>query len=320
MKKQGVDAIPLEEYNYNITWDAMKVLFKHQYIPERPISVIRHKWYALKFSHQLVLSFNQRVLELITILGGSLTITRENPLWEKYLIKLLEATQNDISQQARLMDILGNGSQITLSGMVDIVTARTLPFQPMASGSAVPVLNPTENNEVNTIVDGKIQSRFKPREGCHGGRDRPQKYQPTQHPPPMQQSQYYASQPNWRIPVKHLDNADNPEAKSDAYIKGGWPDKREVTEHPPTREWEGARLYLTNLNVIRKDIIGKSDLLRFYAKVQTSHSKTRSAYPNGPWCVTLLYRYCIRKTARFTLSTCRTHVNYHSRNQTSPRR
>jgi len=51
-----------------------------------------------------------------------------------------------------------------------------------------------------------------------------------------------------------------------------------VTEHPPTREWEGARLSLTNLNVIWKDIIDKSDLLRFYAKVQTSHSKTRSAY------------------------------------------
>ena len=91
-------------------------------------------------------------------------------------------------------------------------------------------------------------------------------------------TQYYASQPNWRIPVKDLDNVDNPEAKSGVYIKGGWPDKREVTEHPPTRERERARHYLTNLNVIRKDIIDKSDLLRFYAKVQTSHSKTCSAY------------------------------------------
>jgi len=204
----------------------------------------------LKFSHQLVLSFNQRALELITILGGSLTITRENPRWEEYLIKLPEATQNDISHQARLMDILGNGSQMTLSSMMNIVTARTLPFQPMPSGSAVLVLNPMENNEVNTIVNGKIQSRFNPREGRHGGCDGPQKYQPTQHLPPTQQSQYCASQPNWQIPVKHLDNVDNPEAKSGAYIKGGWPDKREVTEHPPTREREGARLYLTNLNVI----------------------------------------------------------------------
>jgi len=51
-----------------------------------------------------------------------------------------------------------------------------------------------------------------------------------------------------------------------------------VTERPPTREQEAARLYLTNLNVIRKNINDKSDLLRFYAKVQTSRSKTRSAY------------------------------------------
>jgi len=59
MKKQGVDAIPPREYNHNITWDAMKVLFKCQYVPERAISVIRCIWYALKFSHPLVLSFNQ---------------------------------------------------------------------------------------------------------------------------------------------------------------------------------------------------------------------------------------------------------------------
>jgi len=51
-----------------------------------------------------------------------------------------------------------------------------------------------------------------------------------------------------------------------------------VTGRPPTKEREAARLYLTNLNVIRKDINDKSDLLHFYAKVQTSHSKTRSAY------------------------------------------
>ena len=74
------------------------------------------------------------------------------------MIKLPEATQNDISQQARLIDILGNGSQMTLSDMMDIVAALTLPFLPMPSGSAVLVLNPTENNEVNKIVDGKIQS------------------------------------------------------------------------------------------------------------------------------------------------------------------
>ena len=51
-----------------------------------------------------------------------------------------------------------------------------------------------------------------------------------------------------------------------------------MTERPPTREREAARIYLTNLNVIRKNINDKSDLLCFYAKVQTSRSKTRSAY------------------------------------------
>jgi len=176
------------------------------------------------------------------------------------------------------MDILSNGSQMTLSGMMDIVAVRTLTFLVIPSGSSVLVLNPTENNEVNTIVDGKIKSRFKPREGCHGGRYGPQKYQLTQYPPPTPQSQYCASQPHWCVPFKHLENVDNLEAKSAAYIKGGWPDKREVTEHPPTGEREGARLYLTNLNVILNNIGDKSDLLCFYAKVQTLHSKTRSAY------------------------------------------
>jgi len=51
-----------------------------------------------------------------------------------------------------------------------------------------------------------------------------------------------------------------------------------VTRRPPTKEIEAVRLYLTNLNVKQKDINDKSDLLRFYAKVQTSHSKTSSAY------------------------------------------
>jgi len=110
MKKLGVDTIPPKDYNCNTTWEALKVRFKRQYIPERAILVIRREWYTLKFSRQQVLSFNQRALELITILGGSLTITRENPLWEEYLIKLPEATQNNISQQACLIDILGDDS------------------------------------------------------------------------------------------------------------------------------------------------------------------------------------------------------------------
>jgi len=173
MKKQGVNTIPPKDYNYNTTWDAVKVLFKRQYVPEWAISVIRREWYALKFSHPQVLSFNQRALELITILGGSLTITRENPLWEEYLIKLPEATQNDISQQVRLMDILGGDSQkqMTLSGMMDIVAAHTLLFLPMLSRSGALVLSPNvttaqgdpmdlsniANDELNAVIDGRIQ-------------------------------------------------------------------------------------------------------------------------------------------------------------------
>jgi len=61
-----------------------------------------------------------------------------------------------------------------------------------------------------------------------------------------------------------------------------------VTEHPPTGERKGARLYLTNLNVILNNIDDKSDLLRFFAKFQTSSSKTHSAYtlmdPGASYC------------------------------------
>jgi len=71
-------------------------------------------------------------LELITILGDALTITHDNPLWEEYLQKLPEATINDISQQARLMNVLKE-TKLTLSGMMDIVAEQTLPFLPPSS-------------------------------------------------------------------------------------------------------------------------------------------------------------------------------------------
>ena len=154
----------------------------------------------------------------MTVLGGSLTITRENLLWEEYLIKLPEATQNDISPQACLMDILGGDSQklITLSGMIDIVTVRTLPFMSMPSRSVSQARSPAglptahgdpmdlsniENDELNAVVDGKIQchcclgfghivrqcgtpstdnrtAQFKPRGGREGGREGLQKRHP----------------------------------------------------------------------------------------------------------------------------------------------
>jgi len=112
-------------------------------------------------------------LELITILDGSLTITRENPMWEEYLIKLPEATQNDISEQVHLMDILGDDSQkkMTLSSLMDIVAARSLLFLPMPFGGGALALSPNvttaqgdpmdlsniENDELNTVVDGRIE-------------------------------------------------------------------------------------------------------------------------------------------------------------------
>ena len=284
MKKQGVDTIPPKDYNYKVSWDAVKILFKRQYVPKRAISVIRRGWYALKFNRQQVLKFNQRALELVTILGGSLTITRENPLWEEYLIKLPEATQNDISQQARLMDILGGDSQkqMTLSGMMDIVAARTLPFMSMPSGSVTqaqsPAAPPThgdpmdlsniENEELNAVVDGKIQchrclgfghivrqcgtpvvdnrtAQFKSRGGREGGREGLQKRhpphqppptqqspyrQPSHQPPPTQQPPYRTNQPNWRAPVKRVNNVDDPEARSGAYFDGGWSEEGTLDE------------------------------------------------------------------------------------------
>jgi len=51
-----------------------------------------------------------------------------------------------------------------------------------------------------------------------------------------------------------------------------------VVECPSTKEREAATLYLTDPNGMKKNGDENSDLLRFYAKVKTSHSKTRSAY------------------------------------------
>jgi len=58
-------------------------------------------------------------------------------------------------------------------------------------------------------------------------------------------------------------------------------------ERPSTREREAATLYLTDLNM-HKNIDCQSNLLCFNAKVQTSHSKTHSAYtlmdPGASYC------------------------------------
>lgn len=170
MKLRGVDTIPPATHDYGITWAAVRTAFKKQFVPEVAISVVRNEWHALKFNKAHVLKFNRRALELVQVLGGSLTITRENPLWDEYKRKLPEPIANDIAQQARLMFRLNNVS-LTLSDMMDIVADRTLPFASTPATEAVQTTTPVDDpmdlsnigNEVNAI-DEAIQ--------CHrcGGR------------------------------------------------------------------------------------------------------------------------------------------------------
>ncbi|KAI5842266.1 hypothetical protein BZA05DRAFT_422610 [Tricharina praecox] len=54
LQQQGINTIPPPDYDYGITWA----------------------------------SFNPRALEFVEVLGGSPTITSENPLWHEYLLKL----------------------------------------------------------------------------------------------------------------------------------------------------------------------------------------------------------------------------------------
>ena len=81
--------------DYKIKWADFKKVFKEQFVPEVAVSVVRNEWRALKFNKNQVLKFNQRALELIEILGGSLSITRGDPLWEEYLRKLPHQQKNE---------------------------------------------------------------------------------------------------------------------------------------------------------------------------------------------------------------------------------
>jgi len=98
--------------------------------------VVRKEWYALRFNWPQVLKINRRALELIEILGGSLSISRENPLWEEYLRKLPDSIASDVMQQAQIM-LRINKTNLSLGDIMDIVTERTLPFLP--SGTGLPV-------------------------------------------------------------------------------------------------------------------------------------------------------------------------------------
>lgn len=132
MKERDVEAIPPTDNDYKIKWGAMKRVFKEQFVPEVAVSVVRKEWHALKFSENQVLKFNQRALELVEILGGSLSITRENPLWEEYLRKLPRAAAQDIAQQARVMRRV-HKIDLTLSDMMEVIAERTLPYLPPVS-------------------------------------------------------------------------------------------------------------------------------------------------------------------------------------------
>ena len=103
MRAKGVDVIPPADNDYKVKWADFKKIFKEQFVPEVAVSVVRNEWRALKFNKNQVLKFNQRALELVEILEGSLSITRENQLWDEYLCKLPEAAAHYVTQQARLM-------------------------------------------------------------------------------------------------------------------------------------------------------------------------------------------------------------------------
>jgi len=153
MKERKVDTIPPIDNDYKVKWGDFKKVFKEQFVPEVAVSVVRNEWRALKFNRNQVLKFNQRALELIEILGGSLSITRENPLWEEYLQKLPEAAAQDVTQQARLMRRV-HRIELTLSDMMDIMAERTLPCLPPTTLSDTPRVASTPTVTTSTADYG----------------------------------------------------------------------------------------------------------------------------------------------------------------------
>jgi len=133
MKHYGLSTIPPADDDYGITWTAFKTLFREQFVPEAAVSVVRKQWHALRFSKLQVLQFNRRALELVEILGGSLSIKRENPLWEEYLRKLPEHIAKDAMQEAQIMRRV-NKTNLSRGDMMEVVAERTLPFLPAAAG------------------------------------------------------------------------------------------------------------------------------------------------------------------------------------------
>ena len=162
MQKREVDTIPPTYSNYMIKWADFKRVFKEQFVPEVAVSVVRNEWRALKFNENQVLKFNQRALELIEILGGSLSSTRGDLLWEEYLRKLPEAAAQDVTQQARLMCRV-HKIELTLYNMMDIMAERTLPYLPSTTLSDTPrvVSTPTVTTSTADYGDPMDLSNMK---------------------------------------------------------------------------------------------------------------------------------------------------------------
>jgi hypothetical protein len=129
MSRHDIFTIPPANNDYGITWKTVKAAFVAQFVPVTAVSVVRKQWHALKFNKNEVLKFNRRALELIEILGGSLKITRNDPLWEEYLLKLPEMLAKDVTQQAQITHRISK-EDLTLGDMMEVVVERTLPYLP----------------------------------------------------------------------------------------------------------------------------------------------------------------------------------------------
>jgi len=153
MQEREVDTIPPTDSNYKTKWADFKKVFKEQFVPEVAVSVVRNEWHALKFNKNKVLKFNQRALELIEILGGSLSSMRGDLLWEEYLRKLPEAAAQYVMQQARLMHHVQK-IELTLYNMMDIMAERMLPYLPSTTLSDTPRVASTPTVAASTADYG----------------------------------------------------------------------------------------------------------------------------------------------------------------------
>jgi hypothetical protein len=81
---------------------------------------------------------------LIEIFGGSLKITRDDPLWEVYLVKLPDILSRDVTQQTQITHHVSK-KDLTLGNMMEVVVERTLSYLPTGT---------TDSDSVETSYDG----------------------------------------------------------------------------------------------------------------------------------------------------------------------